>query len=322
MLKQLGVILSTIASVLLIFVLLFTAVEISISDTTFISNEYAKLLRTEEIKMENIVRSADVGTGISSQDLTDSCMRLIDYMKGEAPSIDILVTINGKKTLMFDNEQEVVHMKDCQVLYLTLKRYRDISVIAALVLYLLSAIVSFKNGPLHSIGKGYICGSFVSALALGFIGTWAALDFSSFWTFFHQAAFYNDIKKNYSFDPRTSRMINLLPETFFKDIVIKIVLLAAIAFIFLLILAIVIVVAYNRKRRREEEAAELRAEQRRARRKQKKAAEQEVSVPVIAPAEEIPEETSTNSPETAAVEEDTPVSAEAEAETEDNSVSK
>ena len=249
--KQLSVIFATLASMLLIFVILFTAVEVGISDSTFIKNEYTKLQLSKDMGMNNT-------------DLVNSCLKLISYMKGESDSIDIMVTVNGEKTLMFDQEQEVVHMKDCRTLYLTIKQYRDYAVFGAVILYVLAFLLSLKVGPLHSVAKGYISGGFIMALLLGFIGTWAALDFSSFWTAFHQSLFWNDL---WMFDTSTSRMINMLPEQFFADIVSKIVILAAIAIVFLMIAAIVIVVSYNKKRRREEEEAEKRAQKHRKKRR-------------------------------------------------------
>ena len=257
--KQLSVILATIASVLLIFCLLFGAMEIGMSDKTFINNEYTKLGLSREMGMNNV-------------DLVNSCIRLIDYMKGDVDSIDITVTVNGEKVLMFDQEQEVSHMKDVQTLYLMIKQYRNYAAIGALVLYLLAALLAVRNGPLHSIGKGYIWGTFIMMLILGFVGTWAALDFDSFWTMFHQSLFWND---DWLFDPTTSRMINLLPSQFFQDLVIRIVLYAIGAVLVLLIIAIIIVRKYNKKKQKEEEIAIKKARARRRKAKKLEAERQE-----------------------------------------------
>ena len=257
--KQFSVILATIASLLLIFCLLFGAMEIGMSDKTFINNEYTKLGISREMGMNNV-------------DLVNSCLRLINYMKGDVDSIDITVTVNGEKVLMFDQEQEVSHMKDVRTLYLKIKQYRNYAAIAAVVLYLLAALFAVKDGPFHSIAKGYTWGTFVMMLILGFVGTWAVLDFNSFWTTFHQALFWND---DWLFDPTTSRMINLLPSQFFQDLVIRIVLYAIGAVIFLLIISLIIIKSYNKKKQKAEEVAIKRARARRRKAKKLEAERQE-----------------------------------------------
>ena len=83
--KRISVLLATAASVLLIFALLFTAVQIGINDHTFINNEYTRLGLAKQM-------------GMSNAELVNSCVQLIDYMQGDADSIDIYVTVNGEKT--------------------------------------------------------------------------------------------------------------------------------------------------------------------------------------------------------------------------------
>ena len=104
--KRLSVLLAAIASMILILTLLFTAVQIGINDHTFINNKYSELGLARRM-------------GMSNADLVNSCIRLIDYMQGKAESIDIEVTVNGEKTLMFDQPQEIQHMKDVRQLYQT-----------------------------------------------------------------------------------------------------------------------------------------------------------------------------------------------------------
>lgn len=258
--KKISVALATLGSMILIFVIMFTALEIAMNDTAFINNEYTRLGMAKKM-------------GMSQADLVNSCKQLVDYMQGKADSIDIEVTIDGEKTLMFDQEQEAVHMKDVQDLYLTVKKYRDTGIIAFLVLYLVAAILAFRSA-IHSIAKGYIIGAFIMSLFIGFFGTWAALDFSSFWTTFHEALFWNDL---WLFDPATSRMINILPEQFFHDIVIRIVIYAAGALVLLLIIAIIIVISYNHRQAKELEKRKQRKKTVSAKTLPQTSAEQNVS---------------------------------------------
>ena len=141
--KKISVALATLGSMILIFVIMFTALEFAMNDTAFINNEYTRLGMAKKM-------------GMSQADLVNSCKQLVDYMQGKADSIDIEVTIDGEKTLMFDQEQEAVHMKDVQDLYLTVKKYRDTGIIAFLVLYLVAAVLtrSFTRDDLRLIPGG------------------------------------------------------------------------------------------------------------------------------------------------------------------------
>lgn len=237
--KRLSVLLAAIASMILILTLLFTAVQIGINDHTFINNKYSELGLARRM-------------GMSNADLVNSCIRLIDYMQGKAESIDIEVTVNGEKTLMFDQPQEIQHMKDVRQLFETCKQYRDMGLFAMLVLYLLAAVLSFRSA-LHTIAKGYLWGAFVMFLFIGFIGTWAALDFSSFWTAFHQSLFWNDL---WLFDPTTSRMINMLPETFFQGLVSRIVMMGGAAVVLLIGAAIFALVTLKKREAKARQAAQ------------------------------------------------------------------
>ncbi|MBP5791482.1 MAG: hypothetical protein J6W80_04420, partial [Kiritimatiellae bacterium] len=78
-------------------------VEFVSTNEGIISNLY-----TDSTVIDDFARNR--GITISYQDLIRSYMRLTDYLEGKVPSIDVEVTINGEKQLMFDYEQETVHM--------------------------------------------------------------------------------------------------------------------------------------------------------------------------------------------------------------------
>ena len=62
---------ATIASILLILILVFTSIGIVVNDDTFINNEFTKLAISSKM-------------GISNTDLVTSFNRLADYMEGSA----------------------------------------------------------------------------------------------------------------------------------------------------------------------------------------------------------------------------------------------
>ena len=249
--KRFAVMLSTLASIVLILCILFTALQLTINDKNFIEYEYARLSLSREM-------------GVSNLDLVSSCERLIDYMEGRVDSIDIQVTVDGEQVLMFEQEQEISHMADVRLLYQRFRTFRDFGVLLALVLYLLGAVLHIRSA-MHTLASGYVYGAFVIALFAGFLGTWAALDFSNFWTFFHQMLFWNN---DWLFDASTSRMINMLPEQFFSDVILRMAILAGVAFVLLLVASAVALASIRKKRRLAREKAIA------ARRKARKARQQ------------------------------------------------
>lgn len=236
--KRFAVMLSTLASIVLILCILFTALQLTINDKNFIEYEYARLSLSREM-------------GVSNLDLVSSCERLIDYMEGRVDSIDIQVTVDGEQVLMFEQEQEISHMADVRLLYQRFRTFRDFGVLLALVLYLLGAVLHIRSA-MHTLASGYVYGAFVIALFAGFLGTWAALDFSNFWTFFHQMLFWNN---DWLFDASTSRMINMLPEQFFADVILRMAILAGVAFVLLLVASAVALASIRKKRRLAREKA-------------------------------------------------------------------
>jgi len=176
--------------------------------------------------------------GMTNTDLVTSFNRLVDYMEGDAPDINVTVTIDGEAKQMFDYPQEVEHMADVQKIYVTIASYRDVGVLVMLILFLFAAVVNFRKAPQY-LAQGYLSGSFVFLLVFGFLGTWAALDFSNFWTFFHQMLFWNDL---WLFDGTQSRMINMLPEQIFADIIARIGLYAGVVILLLIAVSVLALV--------------------------------------------------------------------------------
>ena len=233
--KLISVVMATLASMLLILIVVFTSIGFVMNDETFVNNEFTKLAIGSKM-------------GMSNTDLVTSFNRLVDYMEGDAEDINVTVTIDGEQKQMFDYPQEIEHMADVQKIYVTIASYRDVGVLVMLILFLFAAVINFRKAPQY-IAQGYLSGSFVFLLVFGFLGTWAALDFSNFWTFFHQMLFWNDL---WLFDGTQSRMINMLPEQIFADLIAQVGLYAGIVVVVLIALSIVALVlsseGYKRQR--------------------------------------------------------------------------
>ena len=93
-----------------------------------------------------------------------------------------------------------------------------------------------RKTPL-TLSRGYINGISVLGAIGGILAVWAIIDFNSFWIQFHMLFFNNDL---WLLDPRTSRMINMLPSEFFSTIIAEFAMVFLVAAAVLLVVAIII----------------------------------------------------------------------------------
>ena len=167
---------------------------------SFYKDEYKKLGVAEYI-------------GISEDDLNKTTDILLGYIKGKNDSLDIECKINGMTREVF-NDREKTHMIDVKNLYEDAIVFRKIS----FVIFILSFIYIGKTKSLF-IGYKY------SLSLIGFIMTFILLfclmDFEGFWLAFHHLFFpFNDL---YILDPRYDVLVMMLPERFFFDLCVLIV---------------------------------------------------------------------------------------------------
>ena len=252
--KSLSIGLAMLATILLIFVVAFVALQQVITNETFVNNQFTKLEIADSMNM-------------NMADLVSSMMVLVHYMEGDVDSIDIIVSVNGQKVPMFELEQEITHMADVRDIYQAVRGYRDMAAIALLVLLILAALINFRRAP-QSLAQGFLFGFFVMLVIFGFIGTWAYMDFSSFWTFFHEALFWNDL---WLFDAAESRMINMLPEQMFADIIGRVGLYTGIVIGALLLLSILALVFSSERYKQASVTAKMDRAQRKEYRKNRAA---------------------------------------------------
>lgn len=154
--------------------------------------------------------------GMSYADLLRATEQLLKYMLDQASTIQSEVVVYGQTTLMF-NQREIDHMVD--VLYL-IRAMRIVMVItlstSAIVYWTQRTQQAFKDSlkQTYTIALG-VLGGLMSA-----IGVFAWFDFESFWILFHQLLFTNDL---WLLDPRTDRLINMVPLNFFMTLVFSII---------------------------------------------------------------------------------------------------
>ncbi|MBS3872007.1 MAG: TIGR01906 family membrane protein [Firmicutes bacterium] len=142
---------------------------------------------------------------------------LLDYLRGEVPSPNVVATVRGRNGLLY-GEREVKHLRDVRYLFALTFLVRNISIVALLLL--LTALLWTRN--FNRGVRGYFCGSAVISCLLLILGLLAAVDFTHYFTLFHLLTFDNDL---WLLNPATEYLIRMVPEPFFMAAALRIVLL-------------------------------------------------------------------------------------------------
>ena len=201
-------ILAITAMFALIISLLLTSFQVAIygdPDYKFYKKEYEKYNVTEslDMKIEDVMIVTDY---------------MMDYLIGKEAELSIVTDVDGEIQDFF-NEQDRLHMWDVQNLFIGGLRIRTglLVVFAILISILRMRKVSLKE----TLPKAYTIAFLVFLGILAFLGIAFAVDFTKCFTIFHEIFFTNDL---WLFDARYDYMIRMLPEGFFADMVVRIVL--------------------------------------------------------------------------------------------------
>lgn len=187
-----------------IFACLIFFVKALALDPNFYINEYRQM---------NVSDSLDV----SDADLNRSITVLLDYLNNDRNDIKLIITRNGKRTPAF-GYRETTHMQDVKALYQNALRigYGSVGLGIVLLLY----VYRQKNGGAY-LTKGVLRASLCFLVFIVFLGLWIATDFTDFWIRFHHVFFRNEY---WLLTPGVDFMIDMLPESVFYALVIRILL--------------------------------------------------------------------------------------------------
>ncbi len=142
------------------------------------------------------------------------------YLRGDRENLIIDTNINGKQT-QFYNDNEKSHMADVRDLFVKCIFLRSIFILSSLAIAGYLVVITGAKKAVCELAKGYIHVCMLILFAVFLIGILAASDFTKYFTIFHEIFF---SQGNWMFDPRESRMINMLPEGFFSDCALNIVM--------------------------------------------------------------------------------------------------
>lgn len=156
--------------------------------------------------------------GISEEELNLATDVLLDYIRDDRKTLDLSVSVRGHEVEMF-NQREKDHMIDVKNLYLFADKVRIVGsiFIAIMILFSIGVGDSVKLKMSRNILRASLI--FLGLVVL-YLGSYAILDFESFWISFHKTLFRNDL---WLLDPRTDRLIMMVPYEFFLGLVMRIV---------------------------------------------------------------------------------------------------
>ena len=173
-------------------------------------------------------------TGLTTEELGGVSDMIINYLKGQEPEFQFEVERNGKQVQLF-NEREQTHMVDVLVLFQLNGRIKMIAIAVFSLAVFVVLQLSRDRGLLY---RGMMGAGLLGVAAAGFLLLLITVDFTKYFTLFHELFFDNDL---WLLNPKTDLLIVILQEQFFVDIAIRIfglyiglnAVLAAIGTIFL-----------------------------------------------------------------------------------------
>lgn len=138
-------------------------------------------------------------------DANERAGNLISYLKGRE-----------ELNTTFFNEKEITHMKDVRNLF----AFSFATLLISMFILLAITVFAFVKKDIGLLWKCTFYGG-LSGLAFALALFLLSLNFSSFFTYFHQLLFTNNL---WLMDPLTDKIIILLPESFFMAAAKKIFL--------------------------------------------------------------------------------------------------
>lgn len=202
--KLLNYVLGILCSFCLMMILLITSIEaVTYWTPGYFEKEYIKYQVDQQIHME-------------MKDLLYVTEEMMAYLKGNRQDLHVPTKVNGVEREFF-NEKEIAHMEDVKGLFLAAIALRKtcvfIGILCILTLYLLKTNMKTFFPRILCIGTGLFLA--LTALLTAVIST----NFTKYFIVFHKIFFKNNL---WLLDPNTDLLINIVPEPFFVDTVIRI----------------------------------------------------------------------------------------------------
>lgn len=231
--KYIERILAGVFAVSLLLLLIISSVEVAVyADYGYFRKEFEKY---DVNNPEGIVN-------MEMDELMSVTVKMMEYLRGDRDNLDIVAEIDGEQKEFF-GEREKSHMADVRDIFVGALKVRWCAVgMAALAIINLFLLLNWKDIKVL-LFRAYLAAIGGLMVMLGALGIWAYVDFTEVFYKFH-ALFFSDYE--WILDINTSRLINILPEGFFVDTAIRIVV---IFILFILIMGAILLLAKKVKQR-------------------------------------------------------------------------
>lgn len=177
---------------------------------------------------------------ISHEELAFVTESMIQYLSGETEDLNVTVSINGYRRDFF-NEKELLHMVDVKNLLSSVLQLKQ--PLAVLSIAALCYMLFVHKTRLYHIARGFLIGIPMLLATCGIAGLVVSTNFTYFFVLFHKMLFKNQL---WQLDERTDLLINIVPEPFFIDMALRIVV--CFSFWMICILSVAAAYLWNRKR--------------------------------------------------------------------------
>ncbi len=144
---------------------------------------------------------------LSDSDFTLASDRIVDYINGQTEDIQFHVTIDGASVQLL-NDKEITHLTDIRGIAAAYKNIVHLLEIILVVLIVLQSALNKKN-PL----KPFLFSAITAIVLLIGLAILYQVDFQGAFFKLHELLFTNDL---WLLDPRTDRLIQMMPLDFFK----------------------------------------------------------------------------------------------------------
>ena len=203
--------LGIVFAVLLIFITFVTSFEaVTYWTPNFYRDEFEHYQVLDDMQ-------AWMGDEMTMDDLCDVMHQTMVYLRGDRENLIVETTINGGTT-EFYNENEKSHMADVRQLFVICLVVRSLAILSCIAIAGFLIVVAGPRGALGYLSRGFIRACLLILGLVAVIAFLAMIDFTRVFTVFHEIFF---SQGNWMFDPRESRMINMLPEGFFSDCALR-----------------------------------------------------------------------------------------------------
>lgn len=217
-----------IGAMAFVFVLLITGFELAAySNFGFYEKEYEKYQVLDDVQME-------------MDDVMYVTREMMSYLKGQRDDLVVETIVDGQEREFF-NDREKAHMEDVQHLFRGGIMLRRIAFGIAVICF--GVLIFLKGDWKRVLPRAYLIGTGIFFGIFAVLGVLFASDFSKYFTIFHEIFFTNDL---WLLDPATDLMINILPEGFFADMLIRIALFFAVGLLITIAASVLWILKINR----------------------------------------------------------------------------